>query len=192
LRKILVLIDEANLTSSMRQYGRRLEWNTYQKFMDAYFQGIPIETVVYVGVPPKQMTEARERKDKFIGFLRQEMGYLVVPREGTVGNPTFGTSGYKANVDVLMAIDGMQLVRDIKPTDVVLVTCDNDFAYMAIALRHLGIYVWVAGIPTYIGYELRASCNRVLSLDVMSNKLELFVHYTARYDNSEIEATGEK
>jgi len=58
---------------------------------------------------------------------------------------------YKANVDVLMAIDAMELSNQMQPDVVVLVTGDSDFASLALRLRRHGIRVEVASGPQTLG-----------------------------------------
>ena len=53
---------------------------------------------------------------------------------------------YKANVDVMMAIDALELSIEMRPDVVILVTGDADFAYLVIKLRRHGIRVEVASV----------------------------------------------
>ena len=61
---------------------------------------------------------------------------------------------YKANVDVMMAIDALELSIEIRPDVVILVTGDADFAYLAIKLRRHGIRVEVASVAANLGNML--------------------------------------
>ncbi len=77
---------------------------------------------------------------------------------------------YKANVDVVMAIDALDLAASIQPDVVVLVTGDSDFAYLAQKLRRRGIRVEVAALDQALGNELRAAANGVIDLRQILNR----------------------
>jgi uncharacterized protein (TIGR00288 family) len=71
---------------------------------------------------------------------------------------------YKANVDVMMAIDAMELSMEMRPDIVVLVTGDADFAHLAFQLRRRGIRVEVAATAQTLGSGLKGSANSVIDL----------------------------
>ena len=62
----------------------------------------------------------------------------------------------QANVDVMMAIDALELSIEMRPDVVILVTGDADFAYLAIKLRRHGIRVEVASVAANLGNMLRS------------------------------------
>jgi uncharacterized LabA/DUF88 family protein len=72
--------------------------------------------LVYLPPIPEWQTE-REKKNKFLHWLRSN-GFLVMAKDGSPGDGKH----YKANVDVLMAIDAVELSVEIRPEVVVLVT----------------------------------------------------------------------
>jgi uncharacterized LabA/DUF88 family protein len=168
--RVLVLIDEANLLGVSRQFDRRLDWDALRNFLADPADGRElVECVVYAGLPPAMpgYTEARDRKSKFLHWLRAH-GFLVVVKDGS---PTEG-GRYKANVDVLMAIDGLDLALEGRPDVVVLVTGDSDFAHLAVKLRRRGIRVEVAAIGQTLGNELRTSANGCIDLTELFNRLD--------------------
>src|SRR5207249_2482263 len=71
---------------------------------------------------------------------------------------------YKANVDVMMAIDALELSVEMRSDVVILVTGDADFAYLAIKLRRSGIRVEVASVSQNLGNILRSAANEVIDL----------------------------
>src|SRR5436309_5080767 len=71
---------------------------------------------------------------------------------------------YKANVDVMMAIDALELSIEMRPDVVILVTGDADFAYLATKLRRHGIRVEVASVAQNLGNVLRSAANDVIDL----------------------------
>ena len=79
------------------------------------------------------------------------------------GSPGDGRH-YKANVDVLMAIDAVELSMEMRPDVVVLVTGDADFAHLALRLRRRGIRVEVASTAQTLGSGLKDSANEVVDL----------------------------
>ena len=79
------------------------------------------------------------------------------------GSPGDGRH-YKANVDVLMAIDAVELSMEMRPDVVVLVTGDADFTHLALRLRRRGIRVEVASTAQTLGSGLKDSANEVVDL----------------------------
>jgi uncharacterized protein (TIGR00288 family) len=83
-----------------------------------------------------------------------------VTKDGSPG----AESHYKANVDVLMAIDAVELSVEMNPDVVVLVTGDADFAYLALQLRRRGIRVEAASTLETLGTGLKTAANEVIDL----------------------------
>jgi uncharacterized LabA/DUF88 family protein len=126
--------------------------------------------VVYAGLPPAIPTwqEERDRKNKFVHWLRSN-GFMVVTKDGASAEE----GHYKANVDVMMAIDAIELSIEIRPDVVVLVTGDADFAYLAIKLRRHGIRVEVASVAANLGHILRSAANEVIDLSALFRTFEM-------------------
>ena len=72
--------------------------------------------VIYAGLPPSmpEWQSERDKKSKFLHWLRSN-GFLVVAKDGSPGDGKH----YKANVDVLMAIDAVELSVEMRPEVVV-------------------------------------------------------------------------
>src|SRR5207237_10373986 len=135
--RVLVLVDESNVGSSVRTAGRGLDWLKLRDFLAGPGTGRDlIEMVVYAGLPPAMplWQEERDKKNKFVQWLRSN-GFLVVTKDGSAAEE----GRYKANVDVLMAIDALELSAQMQPDVVILVTGDTDFAYLVDKLRRRGI-----------------------------------------------------
>src|SRR3954468_17085531 len=155
--RLLVLVDESNIGSSVRTAGRGLDWLKLRDFLAGPGTGRElIEMVVYAGLPPAMPSwqEERDKKNKFVQWLRSN-GFMVVTKDGS---PT-EEGRYKANVDVMMAIDALELSIEIRPDVVILVTGDADFAYLAIKLRRHGIRVEVASVAQNLGSILKSTAN---------------------------------
>lgn len=154
-----MLVDESNITSSAKGANRKLDWLRLQEYLVRERE--LIEMVVYAGLPPAmaEWQAERDKKNKFLHWLRSH-GFLVVTKDGSPG----AEAHYKANVDVLMAIDAVELSVEMRPDVVVLVTGDADFAYLALQLRRRGIRVEAASTPETLGTGLKTAVNEVIDL----------------------------
>jgi uncharacterized LabA/DUF88 family protein len=171
LAKLLVLVDESNIGSSVRTAGRGLDWLKLRDFLAGPNTGRElIEMVVYAGLPPAIpiWQEERDKKNKFVHWLRSN-GFMVVTKDGSPAEE----GHYKANVDVMMAIDALELSVEMRPDVVILVTGDTDFAYLAIKLRRRGIRVEVASVAQNLGNILRSAANEVIDLAPLFRTFEI-------------------
>jgi uncharacterized LabA/DUF88 family protein len=161
-RRVLVFVDEANVVSSVRALGRKLDWLMLRDHLANADRGRElVEMVIYAGLPPPmpEWQSEREKKSKFLHWLRSN-GFLVVTKDGSPGDGKH----YKANVDVLMAIDAVELSIQMRPEVVVLVTGDADFVHLALRLRRRGIRVEVAATAQTLGTGLKGAANEVIDL----------------------------
>jgi hypothetical protein len=126
--------------------------------------------VVYAGLPPAipAWQDERDKKNKFVQWLRSN-GFMVVTKDGAPAEE----GRYKANVDVMMAIDALELSIEMRPDVVILVTGDADFAYLAIKLRRHGIRVEVASVAANLGNILRSAANDVIDLAGLFRTFEI-------------------
>ena len=169
--RLLVLVDESNVGSSVRTAGRGLDWLKLRNFLAGPdTERDLIEMVVYAGLPPAIPTwqDERDKKNKFVHWLRSN-GFLVVTKDGAPAEE----GHYKANVDVMMALDALELSMEMRPDVVILVTGDADFAYLAIKLRRHGIRVEVASVAANLGNMLRAAANNVIDLAELFRTFEI-------------------
>ncbi len=169
--RLLVLVDESNIGSSVRTAGRGLDWLRLREYLAGEESGRDlIEVVVYAGLPPAipLWQDERDKKNKFIYWLRSN-GFLVVTKDGAPADE----GHYKANVDVMMAIDALELSVDMRPDVVILVTGDADFAYLATKLRRRGIRVEVASVTQNLGGVLKSAASAVIDLAALFRTFEL-------------------
>ena len=169
--RVLVLVDESNVGSSVRTAGRGLDWLKLREFLAGPGTGRElIEMVVYAGLPPAipAWQEERDKKNKFMHWLRSN-GFMVVTKDGAPAEE----GHYKANVDVMMAIDALELSVEMQPDVVILVTGDADFAYLAIKLRRRGIRVEVASVAQNLGNVLKSAANAVIDLAPLFRTFDL-------------------
>jgi uncharacterized LabA/DUF88 family protein len=170
-RSVLVLVDESNVVSSVRAISRKLDWERLRDALARVDEGRRlIEMVVYVGLPPAmpEWQVERDKKNKFLHWLRSH-GFLVVAKDGSPQDATH----YKANVDVMMAIDAMELSTAMRPDIIVLVTGDADFAHLALHLRRKGIRIEVAATSAIMGAGLKGAANEVIDLTELFEKFEV-------------------
>ena len=169
--RLLVLVDESNVGSSVRTAGRGLDWLKLRDFLAGPdTERDLIEMVVYAGLPPAIPTwqDERDKKNKFVHWLRSN-GFMVVTKDGAPAEE----GHYKANVDVMMAIDALELSIEMRPDVVILVTGDADFAYLVIKLRRQGIRVEVASVAANLGHILRSAANHVIDLTALFRTFEM-------------------
>ena len=169
--RVLILVDESNVGSSVRTAGRGLDWLKLREFLAGPSTGRElIEMVVYAGLPPPipVWQAERDKKNKFMHWLRSN-GFMVVTKDGAPAEE----GRYKANVDVMMAIDALELSVEMRPDVVILVTGDADFAYLAIKLRRRGIRVEVASVAQNLGNILRSAANDVIDLAPLFRTFEM-------------------
>ena len=173
--KVLVLADESNATQAASQiFHRKMDWDRLRDFLTQGSENTErqlVEMVLYVGLPPSntEWNRKREAKARFIHWARTN-GFLVQEKNG---HPV-GDNQYKANVDVMMAIDAVDLALRIRPDIVVLVTGDGDFAHLALTIRRQGIRVEVASVPETLNGELRAAANSIIDLRELYKSFEPF------------------
>lgn len=169
--RTLVLVDESNVGSSVRTAGRGLDWLRLREFLVGEDSARTlIEMVVYAGLPPAipLWQDERDKKNKFVHWLRSN-GFMVVTKDGAPAEE----GHYKANVDVMMAIDALELSVEMRPEVVILVTGDADFAYLATKLRRRGIRVEVASVSQNLGGVLKSAANAVIDLAPLFRTFEL-------------------
>jgi len=169
--RVLILVDESNVGSSVRTAGRGLDWLKLREFLAGPSTGRElIEMVVYAGLPPPipVWQEERDKKNKFMHWLRSN-GFMVVTKDGAPAEE----GRYKANMDVMMAIDALELSVEMRPDVVILVTGDADFAYLATKLRRRGIRVEVASVAQNLGNILRSAANDVIDLAPLFRTFEM-------------------
>jgi len=169
--RLLVLVDESNIGSSVRTAGRGLDWLKLRDFLAGPDTGRDlIEMVVYAGLPPAIpiWQEERDKKNKFMQWLRSN-GFMVVTKDGAPAEE----GRYKANVDVMMAIDALELSVEMRSDVVILVTGDADFAYLATKLRRRGIRVEVASVAQNLGNILKSTANEVIDLAPLFRTFEI-------------------
>ncbi len=181
IRRVMIVGDADNTNMSAKSFNRRVDWPKLRDYLADPKEGRElIEMVLYVGLPPERdrFKEQRKTKEKFI-YWAKRCGFLVVAKEGkSKGND------YETNVDVVMAMDTVEIAYEVKPDIVVLVTGDSDFAFLAEKLRRKGIRVEVASVEQALGNDLKNAANSVIDL------IELFDDFEAQNNNQDYHRIG--
>lgn len=159
VNRTLIFVDEGNLTGICSKLGRSIDW---LKLRDALSAGKDvIETFVYAGLPPttQEWTEFRQKRERFLHWLESE-AFFVTRKQG---RPT-SAQAYKANVDIMMAVDAVELSLELRPDTVIFVTGDGDFGFLACRLRRHGIRVEVAAFENNLGEDLKIAASEFIDL----------------------------
>jgi len=172
---VAVFVDEANVRNSAKGFGRKLDWLALREYLASEDEGRRLtEFIVYYGMAPHMddFRDVREGQERFVHWLRTQ-GFYVVTKDGSpAGKREDGRPNFKANVDVLMAIDGLDYAMEMRPDIVVLVTGDSDFAQFALKLRRRGMRVEVAAVAQSLSSQLKAAANGVIDLAEVFNGFE--------------------
>ena len=160
LNKTLIFIDEGNLTGICSKLNRSIDWLKLREQLSRDHD--VLEVFIYAGLPPStaEWTEFRVKRERFLHWLESEAFYVVRKQ----GRPTT-QQAYKANVDVMMATEAMELAIELKPDTVIFVTGDGDFGFVACKLRRRGIRVEVAAFDNNLGEDLRIAASTLIDLN---------------------------
>ncbi|MHB9880300.1 LabA-like NYN domain-containing protein [Pacificimonas sp. ICDLI1SI03] len=189
MKRILIFVDEANFAHAAYQAGKKTDYLALADYLaDEGHDRQLVEMVVYLGLPPAMRYEdmphewqqRHDAKIRFRDFLRFN-GFMAVTHHGK-GSPQRPET-LNANVDVLMAMDAVEMCIEIKPDVVVLVTGDADFHYLAQKLRRRGIRVEAASTKSQASSELQKSVNDFIDLtDFLSTMDDWETHGEGRAD----------
>lgn len=159
MNRTLIFIDEGNLTGICSKLNRSIDWNKLRDHLS--YEKDVLETFIYAGLPPTttEWVEFRTKRERFLHWLEGE-GFFVVRKQG---RPTTHQA-YKANVDLMMAVDASELAVELRPDTVILVTGDGDFGFLAYRLRRRGIRVEVAAFEHNLGEDLRIAATHFIDL----------------------------
>lgn len=157
--RTLIFIDEGNLTGICSKLNRSIDWVKLREQLSR--DRDVLEVFVYAGLPPTtpEWVEFRSKRERFLHWLETESFYVVRKQ----GRPT-SQQAYKANVDVMMAVETIELAIELQPDTIILVTGDGDFGFLACKLRRRGIHVQVAAFENNLGEDLRISASSFLDL----------------------------
>ncbi len=170
-KRILIFVDEANFQKSARSAGYHPDLVALRHYLaDPHDQRELVEMVVYIGLPPERRPEdtPEQWREFFNSKHRLRMalenhGIMTIPWRGKLIYNT-NPPRFSANIDMLMAMDALELAIDARPDIVVLVTGDGDFSYLANKLRRRGIRVEAASLEETMSAELKRAVNYYINL----------------------------
>ncbi|MFH1373252.1 MAG: NYN domain-containing protein [bacterium] len=162
--KVLVLIDQANLHGQATSLNKRFNIvKLYERLLGSENGVGRGDCIVYAPVLPGNPDGSHGNHD----WLRHSGLQVVSKRAKRLPDGTV-----KCDMDVILALDAMELAREAKPDVIILASGDGDFSPLAIRLRRMGIRVEAASCKGSLAGELRAACQRVIELDEFFSKPE--------------------
>lgn len=179
MQRVMIFVDQANFYKAAKSRGRQADLLKLKDYLANPAKGrLLVEMVVYLGFPPLRKNppgnweDATDRMQRLRDKLNYEGIMTVVHYGKQDGEPDEqGNIRFTANVDILMAMDALEFALDVRPDVVVLVTGDQDFAYLAEKLRRKGIRVEAANIEGQTGL-LKKSVNSFIDLDDLFRTME--------------------
>lgn len=154
MEKIVVFLDYANLNRTALDrgyaldYGRLLAYLSEGRFL--------VEAYGYVPINPRKPCA----RDGEIEALWNQ-GYLVRSKIGAITGDT-----YKCNFDVEITLELMRVAQQVRPDIMVLMSGDQDFLPVVLALREQGIRVEVAAFPENAAREMVLKSSGFINLSL--------------------------
>ncbi|MBU3964326.1 NYN domain-containing protein [Patescibacteria group bacterium] len=158
---VLVIIDAANLESSVKDLGW---WIDYIKLRDLFDEGNLVEIRNYC------VHHGTDNQNKFFTFLKNN-GFSLITKPLKVIRQTDIEKGdlRKANFDVEIAIDAIEMAD--RYDTIVLFSGDSDFNYLLRILQRKNKRTIVISTKYHIAKELIASSDKYIELE----KLKPFI-----------------
>jgi len=160
--KILVVIDAANLESSVKSLGW---WIDYLKLRNLF------NAQKLVGIWDYCVAHNTNNQNKFFTFLKKNGYKLITKPLKIIKAPEIERGDVrKANFDVEITIDVLEILD--KFDTLVLFSGDSDFDYLIHKLRAKGKRVVVISTKHHISKELIESSNKYIDLKKLRNLIE--------------------
>ncbi len=175
MQRVMIFVDQANFYHAAKLRGQYADLIELKKYLANPDEGrVLIEMVVYFGFPPdvKDMPPKWKSVRDAMYATKEKLEFSGIMTVVHYGKRT-GENDFSANIDVLMAMDALEFAIDVNPDVVVLVTGDQDFAYLAEKLRRKGIRVEAANIENQMAANLKKSVNAFIDLDGFFNGLPM-------------------
>ena len=173
-QRVAVFIDGNNVTNGLRRNwaGRQINWRKLKEnFLNT--MGTVVGIFIYFSelVPRTQDEESETRLvgwRRFLSFLQRE-GYRVFKKEASEVYEAREVVGYKGNCDVEIAVDMTSLVATGRVDQVVLMSGDRDFVYLAEKMRSCpyGIRFIVVGFQGSTADALKNACDEFIAIDTI-------------------------
>jgi len=158
--KILVIIDAANLESSVKDLGW---WIDYIKLRDLFNKDNLVEIRDYC------VHHSTDNQNRFFTFLKRN-GFILVTKPLKIIREIDVEKGKrKANFDVEISVDILEMIE--KFDTLVLFSGDSDFNYLVKKIRGKGKEIIVISSRYHVAKELIISSNKYIDL----KKLKPFI-----------------
>ena len=159
--RVLVMIDAANLESSVKDLGW---WIDYIKLRNLFSDEKLIEIRNYC------VHHNTDNQNRFFAFLKKNKFVLITKLLKIIKQEDISKANLrKANFDVEIAVDAMDMAE--KFNTLVLFSGDSDFDYLIKTLKNKNKKVIVISTKYHIAKELITSGNKYVDL----RKLKAFV-----------------
>ena len=178
MQRVMIFVDQSNFYHAAQSRGRFADLIALKNYLADPAKGrLLIEMVVYFGFPPdvrdmppnwRNIADAMHKTKDVL----EHNGIMTVVHHGKrIDNDEDGIPRFSSNIDVLMAMDALEFAIDVNPDVVILVTGDQDFAYLAGKLRRKGIRVEAANVEDQMAAHLKKSVNYFIDLKDFLNGL---------------------
>lgn len=160
--KTLVIIDAANLESSVKSLGW---WIDYVKLRDLF------DTQKLVEIRDYCVAHNTDNQNKFFTFLKKNGYKLITKPLKIIKAPEIEKGDIrKANFDVEITIDVLEILD--KFDTLVLFSGDSDFDYLIRKLRAKSKRIIVISTKHHISKELITSSNKYIDLKKLRKLIE--------------------
>ena len=159
--KILVMIDAANLESSLKDLGW---WVDYIKLRELFGRNL-IEIKDYC------VHHGTENQNKFFTFLKNN-GFTLITKPLKIIKIEDIQRGdiRKANFDVEIAVDAMEMIERFET--LVLFSGDSYFNYLLKNLKKKNKKIIVVSTKEHIAKELIESCDKYIDLKKLRRQIK--------------------
>lgn len=158
--RVIVFIDGANLFYAAAKLNTEIDYVKLLQYLVA--NDCLVHVFFYTGYDP-----TNEKQHRFIQWLSRH-GYRVITKAVTQA----ANSAKKANLDVEIAVDMMQLAKHCDTA--VLVSGDGDFVYVVNAIAAQGVRVEVVGLRSMTNSSLIDVANYYVDLASIQQTIQKF------------------
>lgn len=159
---VLVMIDAANLESSVKSLGW---WIDYLKLKDLFKKNNLVEIRNYC------VHHSTENQNKFFTFLKKNDFRLITKPIKVIKLEDIEKGDIrKANFDVEIAVDAMEMVDNFNT--LVLFSGDSDFDYLLRKLRVKGKKILVISSKYHISKELIENSDKYIDIKKLRSFIE--------------------
>src|SRR6187200_3370303 len=165
--RIALFIDGANLHSTARTLGFDIDYKRLLKEFDR--RGILLRAFYYTAIIEDQEYSSIRPLTDWLSYN----GFTVVTKATKEFVDASGRRKVKGNMDIELAVDAMELARQVD--EMVLFSGDGDFRSLVEAVQRRGVRVTVissiASHPPMIADELRRQADVFIDLEELKSKL---------------------